>query len=154
MSSHSYTNEDIINAVQQSTSKRQVLILLGLAPKGGNYVTVTKKIKELDLNTDHFKGQGWSRNQTIGPRRPVEDYLSNKIAIQSNKLRKRLLADKILDCKCYNCLNTTWMGVDIPLELEHINGNHLDNTLSNLTLLCPNCHALTDTYRGKNIKKK
>ena len=36
------------------------------------------------------------------------------------------------------------------LELHHIDGNHSNNELSNLTLLCPNCHALTDNYRGKN----
>ena len=42
----------------------------------------------------------------------------------------------------------------INLELEHINGKHSDNRLENLTLLCPNCHAQTETYRGKNIKKQ
>ena len=38
------------------------------------------------------------------------------------------------------------------MELHHINGNHNDNRLENLQLLCPNCHAYTDNYRGKNIK--
>lgn len=50
------------------------------------------------------------------------------------------------------CGNTEWLDKHIPLELHHINGNHKDNRLSNLQLLCPNCHALTDNYRGKNIK--
>ena len=38
----------------------------------------------------------------------------------------------------------------IPLELHHIDGNNQNNNLTNLTLLCPNCHAMTDNYRGKN----
>ena len=42
-------------------------------------------------------------------------------------------------------------GVSIPLELHHLNGVRTDNRISNLRLLCPNCHALTDNYRGKNI---
>lgn len=39
------------------------------------------------------------------------------------------------------------------MELHHINGDHNDNRLENLQLLCPNCHSCTDTYRGKNIDR-
>lgn len=46
-----------------------------------------------------------------------------------------------------------WMGKPIPLELHHKDGNHYNNDLSNLEILCPNCHAQTDNYRGKNIGK-
>lgn len=49
---------------------------------------------------------------------------------------------------------TEWLGQPIPLELHHKDGNKNHNELSNYELLCPNCHALTDTYRGKNCQKK
>lgn len=39
-----------------------------------------------------------------------------------------------------------WMGKPIPLELHHKDGNHYNNDLSNLEILCPNCHAQTDNY--------
>lgn len=72
---------------------------------------------------------------------------------QSNKLRKRLLNEGYKEHKCECCLNTDWNGKSIPLELEHINGDNSDNRFLNLKFLCPNCHAQTDSYRGKNIGK-
>jgi len=39
------------------------------------------------------------------------------------------------------------------LEVEHIDGNWHNNTEDNLTILCPNCHALSDTYRGRNMNR-
>jgi Zn finger protein HypA/HybF involved in hydrogenase expression len=58
------------------------------------------------------------------------------------------------ECKCNNCGNGKWQGEDIPLELEHKDGDHFNNDRNNLELLCPNCHALTDTWRGRNKKRK
>lgn len=40
----------------------------------------------------------------------------------------------------------------IPLEVEHIDGNYKNNLENNLILLCPNCHSLTSTYKGANLK--
>ena len=57
--------------------------------------------------------------------------------------------------KCQKCgCDGQWQGGIISLELHHIDGNNTNNTLSNLQYLCPNCHALTDNYRGKNIHRK
>jgi len=53
--------------------------------------------------------------------------------------------------KCESCKNDTWLGEPIPLELEHCDGNNKNNEKSNLLLLCPNCHAKTEFYRGRNI---
>ena len=66
-------------------------------------------------------------------------------------MAKRLLNANLKERICEHCENTLWLGNPIPLELHHINGVSSDNRLENLQLLCPNCHALTDNYRGKNI---
>jgi hypothetical protein len=52
--------------------------------------------------------------------------------------------------KCEECSNTVWQNKPIPLELDHIDGCSENNDLNNLRLICPNCHALTPTYKGKN----
>ena len=52
--------------------------------------------------------------------------------------------------QCSICKLTEWIGNPIPLELDHIDGNHTNNKRSNVRLICPNCHAQTDNYKGKN----
>jgi hypothetical protein len=149
----SYNKEQLEAIIKECVSIRQVLIRLGLAPKGGgNYRSVHSFIKEWGIDTSHFKKQGWNKGQKFGPRRSLEDYLSNKQPIQSFKLKQRLIKEGVFQAVCSSCNLTHWKEFDIPLELDHIDGNHENNNLSNLRLLCPNCHALTDTYRGKNIK--
>lgn len=51
--------------------------------------------------------------------------------------------------RCERCGNTEWQGEQIPIELEHIDGDNINNVKDNLMLLCPNCHALTPTWRGR-----
>jgi hypothetical protein len=56
--------------------------------------------------------------------------------------------------KCECCGLEKWNENPIPLEVHHKDGDHLNNELENLEVLCPNCHALTKNWRGKNINKK
>jgi len=148
-----YTKEQLIEAVTNSVSIRQALQQLGVSAYGGNYRVIKGYIEKLSLSTSHMLGKARNKGQKLPNKRPIEDYLSNSKYIQSNKLRKRLLRDKIFEHKCSSCNSSSWLGKPIPLELDHKNGNHKDNSLDNLRLLCPNCHALTPTYRGKNKSK-
>ena len=87
--------------------------------------------------------------RSIEKKRPIEDYLSNKVPMQSDKLKIRLINEGKLEDKGDNCGLEAWLQDSIPLELDHVNGDHNDNRLRNLRLLCPNCHAQTDNYRVK-----
>ncbi|MGA9993876.1 MAG: HNH endonuclease signature motif containing protein, partial [Pyrinomonadaceae bacterium] len=149
-----YTERQLAKAIKTSTSLAQTLDKLGVAPYGGNYQVLRRAIDHFKLDTSHFTGQLWNKGKTIGPKRPLQIYLNNEIQINSYKLKRRLLSEGVLNRRCSRCKKRTWLNQPIPLELDHINGNRSDNRLTNLRLLCPNCHALTPTYRGKNISSK
>ena len=151
-SRYSYSETELYEAVKSSTSIRQVLDKLNIVPAGGNYQTTNRRIQKLGIDTSHFTGQAWNKGKVIGPKRPIEEYLKENTIVQSFKLKSRLITEGLKQHKCECCGITEWNGQPAPIELDHINGNHHDNRLENLRILCPNCHAQTDTYRGKNKK--
>jgi hypothetical protein len=150
MKTNKYTKEQLIEAVKTSFSIAQTLTKLDIKPCGGNYSTIKKHIKEFSIDTSHFTGQKWNKGQTSGPKRPIEEYLNNNFPIHSHKLRLRLLKEKFFLPVCSSCNTSLWKGKPIPLELHHIDGNNKNNVLSNLEILCPNCHSQTENFRGKN----
>lgn len=65
-------------------------------------------------------------------------------------IQKVLLREGVWERKCYRCGLTEWLGEPVPLEVNHIDADHDNVELTNLELLCCNCHALTPTWkRGK-----
>ena len=153
MSKRSWTDNQLKDALKESTSIRQVIKKLGLIPAGGNYNQIQLYIKELGLDSSHLKGKGWNKGN-VGisrPRFPIEEILVNGRYFQSFKLKRRLFRENIKKKECEECgwSKTTSEGY-LPLELDHINGDHLDNRLENLRVLCPNCHSLKPTHRGRN----
>jgi 5-methylcytosine-specific restriction endonuclease McrA len=148
-----YTEQELRHAISSSFSKCEALRKLGIAAQGGNYRVINKAIKVYSIDISHFKGQAWNKGRSFGPKRPLSDYLSNSYPIQSHKLRLRLIEEGLKPIKCESCKSTKWLGKPVPLELDHIDGNHENNCLENLRLLCPNCHSMTSTFRGKNKKR-
>jgi hypothetical protein len=136
--------EKVIAASINSKSASEAAAILDI-----KYDTYKKYAIKYGCFTINPSGKGTTKES--GKKIPLEDILSGlHPQYQSNKLRLRLLEEGIFPHKCNNCELTDWLGNPIPLELEHIDGNSSNNKLENLELLCPNCHSLTDTYRGKN----
>lgn len=90
-------------------------------------------------------------HKTSGIYIPLIEYLNEPSeTIKTSTVHKKLLREGYKKHECEKCMRTTWMGEPIPLELHHIDGNRRNNSITNLVLICPNCHAQTDSYRGKN----
>lgn len=150
-----WTDEQLRAAVATSRSYAQVIRAVGLIPAGGNYDQIQRRIAELGIDTTHFTGKGWNVGRQFDrcPPRPLSEVLVYGRHECSHTLKKRLFREGRKEPRCERC-GWAESAPDgrIPVELDHANGDKLDNRIENLRILCPNCHALQPTHRGLNKK--
>ena len=144
--------KEIADAVSDARSLAQVLVALNIRP-GGNQIRLNRRIAELGLPTSHFVGQGWRKGTRtpVLPPTPLDELLVEDRWTHTSTLKRRLFESGLKRRVCERCHCVRWNDLPVPLELDHVNGRRDDNRLENLRILCPNCHAQTDTYRGRNI---
>ncbi|MEJ8278632.1 HNH endonuclease signature motif containing protein [Pseudonocardia spirodelae] len=144
-----WTDEDLAAAVRDSESVSAVLRRLGYAPSGGMHRLLLGHIRRLGLDTAHFRGRAWSRGRPTATRtvRPLSEVLVRDSPMRNTgHLRKRLVSAGLKEPRCEICGIDRWRERPLPLHLDHVNGDHTDNRLENLRILCPNCHAQTPTW--------
>ena len=83
----------------------------------------------------------------------IEAITKGECKIKSQNIIDKLIKYQLKEYCCENCGISIWNDKHIRLELHHKNGDHDDNQLDNLQLLCPNCHSQTDNFRALNISK-
>ena len=140
--------EDIINRkndilfwISENKSKSFMCKELDCRP-----IVLQNAFKYLNIQ---YKGNKSGKGKKSTLKKSALEYL-NSTCIKSHTLKIKLLEDGIKQYKCEICNNESWQNNKIPLELDHIDGNHNNNVLENIRLLCPNCHALQPTNSGKN----
>ena len=138
--------EEILKWVNENKSKAFISKQLKCKQETLNNYLIKMGIKY--AGNQSGKGMTKTKNKLS-----FQEYLDTSIDIQKNKVRIKLLEEGIKPHKCENCGLEEWMGQPIPVELHHVDGDKTHNELSNYQLLCPNCHALTNSYRGKNSRK-
>lgn len=154
-----YTKEWLEKTCAESFSYAEVLRKSGRKQGGGAQATLKEKIALYNIDVSHFTLQSWSKGKTkeIDPRiLSKEKYSLQEVFCDNSPVTQRVLRGyverhKLIEYKCNTCGCTgEWQDGFISLELDHKDGNNKNNKISNLHYLCPNCHALTETYRGKN----
>ena len=142
------SDEEIVSVALSTPSATSAASILGI-----KYSTFKVHAERLGVFKTNQSGKGISKPITDDRKIILSDILEGKYPhYQSNKLRKRLIIEGVKESKCECCGLTEWLGKNISLELDHIDGNCYNHRIENLRIVCPNCHAQTETYRGKNKK--
>lgn len=144
------SKEDLKYIVETSNSYSEVASKCGysnvMAHGGGAIDRAKEMIAYYNFDDSHIKEEKWRTGKPEN-----KNKFSYGKDVTPNTLLKDLISIRGRFCEV--CKNSIWMGKDIPLEIHHIDGDPLNNNISNLQMICPNCHALTDNYRGKNNLK-
>lgn len=137
-----FTKNQIEDAITNSTSAAEASRLLNV-----QYKTYRRWAKLYGVWKTNQSGKGKTKkNKSI----PLSDILyKNVIYTSSYHLKNRLIAEGVFENKCSVCGITDWLGEKLSVELDHIDGNRNNNYMTNLRLLCPNCHSQTPTFRSK-----
>jgi 5-methylcytosine-specific restriction endonuclease McrA len=136
--------------IPQASSYADVMRGLGLAVNDTNHRRVRRAAARLGLDTSHFKRRAWGK-----PERPAPTPTAHRTLVvlpehagRTNRTQlHKALTEVGVPYTCASCGNTgEWLRRRITLQIDHINGDWHDNRLENLRYLCPNCHALTETW--------
>lgn len=157
---YEYGKDGLQEIFDNSYSYADVLKKMGMSAHGSNYKTLNKAIEEFQIDVtkisanrkQFFTESFFQYRKEI----PLEEIIGGNYQkeYKGDRLRDRLIKGGYKQWVCEKCGLDSWLGGKIPLHLHHKDGNHINNKLDNLQLLCPNCHSLTDTYAGKNVKYK
>lgn len=150
------SKEDAVKIVKECYTVADFCRKVGWEARGGNYRVFYNYVKEYGLDTSHFTGCKSNLNNKLNgeSKKSLKEYSNGNILVKGPRLLKKLLEENLKERKCECCGRTEWNGQLIPLEVHHVDGNCLNNDIENLQLLCPNCHATTENYRGRKNKKE
>lgn len=146
------TKEELEFVIKNSLSFKEAIIKLGIDYVGSSPTTLKKVLSYHNIDYSVIS------NSKIPGKKQEKIELSRILTENSNynrtNLKTRLLKEGLLENKCSVCgLGEIWNCKKINHQIDHINGIRNDNRISNLRMVCPNCHSQTETFAGKRLKK-
>lgn len=144
----SWTKEQFEEAVKKSINFAEIAQHLGVSNRGDSFRTFKKAARLWKIDLSHLTGKSRVHIKDR-QKKTLDEILQQGSSCPSSTLRIRLIKEGRLISQCSICSLVEWQGKPIALHLDHINGDHTDNRIENLRILCPNCHSQTPTYGNK-----
>jgi hypothetical protein len=156
MTYRKYSNEDLQKAVDNSTSLAGVVRYFNRPQAGGTQSHLAHRIKEADIDTSHFTGQAHNKGKIFPDKRKPKEGILVMLPAGSHRTHgvhlARAMIESGIPSKCALCqITDSWNGLPIKLEVDHFDGDWLNNRINNLRFLCPNCHS---QQKNSNLPSK
>lgn len=138
------------SAAKQANSFAGMMMILGLSVHSSNYRRLRKFVRENSIDVSHFGSRGNKKVESVSN----EELFTRGHKHSFSTVKARVKRDNLVPSdRCAICgMQPVWNGKPLTLRLDHINGDHYDNRLSNLRFICANCDSQLDTYCHKNRK--
>ncbi len=137
-----FDDKTVVEIGKVSYSVSDLMIRLGLKPMGGNHKLYQQRCNRLGIIFLKRPHRHFGHQQ-----RELGEYLVlDGPKIGTSQLRQKLYVAGLKQPKCEECGIENWQEKSLSFHLEHKDGNNRNNCITNLEILCPNCHSQTETY--------
>lgn len=142
------------DCLDKTESAYKAFRLLQQQMGGVTYTTFIRRCKEFGIYKTNMGLKG-TKKPNPKARIPLEKIFSGEHYMTGGAIKRKLLEAGLVEDKCDECGSPPiWQNKKLVLQLDHVDGDKVNNERSNLRLLCPNCHSQTHTFSKGQFRKK
>lgn len=149
--------EQLQKLFDENTTYLDILRLAGYQTLSANYNTLYRVIEHFSIDLTKFKENYKMFKKRMAHNIIYEDLTYEEVIARTTTrrvIKRYIITKNLIPYICSECGNDgNYNGKELILQLDHVDGNPVNNNLENLRFLCPNCHSQTDTFAGRNPTK-